>query len=235
MPVVTQTFVFAKETGSRVRVSWRRATSNVMLGMAVGLLSYYALTTSLGWLGQRELREQAPEVPGFVLSDPTDALEPPAEDGLDLDGWDAEDRTYWEAAAEGDVFARIVIPAIDLDAMVLSGVDPADLRKGPGWIDWSSLPGAEGTCGISGHRTTYGAPFRRLDELVAGDTVDIYSPYRRYRYEVTRLLVVRPDQTEVVTDGEKPGLTLTACHPPYSARYRLAVQARLIEVQRTLD
>jgi len=91
-----------------------------------------------------------------------------------------------------------VIPAIELDAMVVNGVRTADLRRGPGWIDWTDLPGPTGTCGISGHRTTYGAPFARIGELEPGDTIDVYSPYRRYRYTVTETLVVLPHQTEVV-------------------------------------
>jgi sortase (surface protein transpeptidase) len=63
----------------------------------------------------------------------------------------------------------------------------------------------------------------------------VYSPYRRYRYSVTASLVVLSHQVEVVESTEKPSLTLTACHPPYSARYRLAVQADLVEVQRVTD
>ena len=212
---------------------WKRALSNAFLGIALGLLSYYALTTGMGWLGQQQLREEVADVPVFRLQDPTEALEAPAEDSFDWEGWETEDRAYWESLAPGSgAFGRIVIPAVDLDTLVLPGITGAELRRGPGWIDWTQLPGPEGTCGIAGHRTTYGAPFRRLDELVPGDTIDVYSPYRRYRYEVTRTLVVRPDEIYVVEPGDEPMLTLTACHPPYSARYRLAVQAKLVEVRR---
>jgi len=70
---------------------------------------------------------------------------------------------------------------------------------------------------------------------VPGDTIDLYSPYRRYRYSVTGTVIVRPDQIEVVAPTEHPSLTLTACHPPYSARYRIAVQAELVEVRRVSD
>lgn len=75
-------------------------------------------------------------------------------------------------------------------------------------------------------------PFGRLDVLAAGDTIDLYSPYRRYRYEVVRTFVVTPDRVEVIAHTEEPMLTLTACHPPYSARQRLIVQARLVDVRR---
>lgn len=217
---------------------WRRGLSNVFFGMALGLLSYYALTSGMGWLGQRELRREVAEVRVFDAADPAGEIVAPTATSsgatLDWAGWDVEDRTYWEGLSPGSgVFGRIVIPDIGLDTLVLPGVTPEDLRKGPGWIDWTQLPGPEGTAGIAGHRTTYGAPFRRLDELEAGDTIDLYSPYRRYRYKVVRKLVVRPDETYVVDAADEPMLTLTACHPPYSARYRLAVQAELVEVTRT--
>lgn len=216
----------------RGRAIWLRAAGNVMLGIALGLVAYYGVTTLAGWLAQRSLRAGASDFGTFSSDLPGDLLSPGGP-VMDFGGWDAEDRAYWDGLSEGDVFARIVIPAIELDTLVVNGVSTADLKRGPGWIDWTDLPGPDGTCGISGHRTTYLAPFRRLDELAAGDTIDLFSPYRRYRYRVTGSLVVRPDQTEVVEPGPRPSLTLTACHPPYSARYRIAVTADLVEVRRT--
>ena len=210
---------------------WRRAASNVMLGITLGLLSYYALTTLLGWFAQSDLRAESADVPVFASEDP---VRPPAPSGptLDFAGWEEEDRSYWEALGPGNVFGRLVIEGMDLDILVINGVSPTDLRRGPGWIDWSDLPGPTGNCGISGHRTTYGAPFRRLNELAEGDTIDLFSPYRLYRYSVVRTLVVLPNQVEVVASTEQPSLTLTACHPLYSAQYRLIVQADLVEVRR---
>ncbi|MGB4441193.1 MAG: class E sortase [Coriobacteriia bacterium] len=208
-----------------------RATSNLMFGMALGLLSYYALTTLLAWASQEELRAENADVVAFVVDDP-EVIETESGTAFDFTGWPGEDQAFWATLPEGEAFGRIVIADIGVDTIVMKGVQPADLRRGPGWIDWSDLPGPTGTCGISGHRTTYGAPFRRIDELAPGDTIDLYSPYRRYRYEVTRTLVVTPDQVEVVASTEPPTLTLTACHPPFSARFRIAVQADLVEVRR---
>lgn len=220
--------------GVKRSVRWRRAASNVMLGITLGLLSYYALTTLLGWFAQSELRDISADVVTFAAEDPA-ALGASSGPALNFDGWDVEDRAYWESLGPGEIFGRLVIADIDVDALVLNGVRPGDLRRGPGWIDWSDLPGPTGTCGISGHRTTYGAPFRRVNELAEGATVDLYSPYRHYRYRVTRTLIVRPDQVEVVASTEQPSLTLTACHPLYSAQYRIAVQADLVEVRRIDD
>lgn len=211
---------------------WMRAASNLLLGVALGLLSYYGLTTLLTRVAQEGLRNEYADVPAFAAENPGESLETSAGPVLDFEGWAEQDQAYWTTLAEGDAFGRIVIPRIELDALVMNGVQPIDLRRGPGWIDWTNLPGPTGTCGISGHRTTYGAPFRRVDELKPGDTIDLYSPYRRYRYEVTGTLIVLPSQTEVVDPTEQPTLTLTACHPPYSAAYRIAVQAKLVDVRR---
>lgn len=211
---------------------WTRAASNLLLGVAIGLLSYYGLTTLLTRVAQDGLRDTYADVLAFAAEDPGESLKTTAGPVLDFDGWAEQDQAYWSSLAEGEAFARIVVPRIGLDAIVMNGVRPVDLRRGPGWIDWTNLPGPTGTCGISGHRTTYGAPFRRVDELGPGDTIDLYSPYRRYRYEVTGTLIVRPSQTEVVDPTEQPTLTLTACHPPYSAAYRIAVQAKLVDVRR---
>lgn len=212
-------------------VRFRRGLSNILLGMALGLLAYQGLTTLVGDMSQDRLRDESADVPVFVAPDPGPDDDTPGASGeMDFDGWEQHDQAYWTALGSGDVFGRLVIPRMDLDVLVVNGVDPADLRRGPGWIDWTDLPGPTGTCGISGHRTTYGAPFRRINELQPGDTVDLYSPYRLYRYEVRETLIVRPNQVEVVASTPEPTLTLTACHPPYSATYRIAVQADLVDV-----
>ncbi|MDY0340874.1 MAG: class E sortase [Coriobacteriia bacterium] len=216
------------------RQRWLRAVSNLLFGLALGLISYYGLTTLMGTLAQSALRDDAGPVETY-RSDVPDELIEVSDSAFDFTDWSDQDEAYWRGLEPGAVFARIVIPSIGVDALVVNGVSTADLRHGPGWIDWTDLPGPTGTCGISGHRTTYGAPFARIGELEMGDTIDVYSPYRRYRYTVTDSLVVLPHQTEVVESTEHSSLTLTACHPPYSARYRLAVQADLVEVQRIVE
>ncbi len=218
------------------RERWLRAAGNLLLGLALGLISYYGLTTLMGALAQSTLRDDAGPVDAYRSDAPEELVVADVSGSmLDFTGWSEQDEAYWRGLEPGAVFARIVIPSIEVDALVVNGVSTADLRRGPGWIDWTDVPGPTGTCGFSGHRTTYGAPFARIGELEPGDTIDVYSPYRRYRYTVTESLVVLPHQIEVVESTVQPSLTLTACHPPYSARYRLAVQADLVEVRRIED
>jgi LPXTG-site transpeptidase (sortase) family protein len=195
------------------------------LGIAVGILGYYGITDNVTRMEQRQLKASTP----VALFEATVRQDGPT---LDFEQWEQEDGAYWESLESGEAFARIVSPAMGLDALVVKGVARADLRKGPGWITYTDLPGPTGNVGISGHRTTYGAPFRRLDRLRSGDTIELFSPFRRYTYRVRKTFSVTPDKTEVVESTDDPTLTLTACHPPYSAALRLIVQADLIEVGR---
>lgn len=199
------------------------ALGNVCLGIAIGLLGYYLLTDATTSLQQSGLQRAFPisaEVPSA----------PPKQ--YEWDGWEREDEAYWKALGEGEAFGRIRAKAMRLDAVVVKGTSRSDLMKGPGWITYTDLPGPSGNCGISGHRTTYGAPFRRLDRLKRGDIVTLASPYRLYTYQVRRVFVVTPDTVDVVETTEEPTLTMTACHPPYSARQRLIVQSDLISVRK---
>lgn len=200
---------------------------NLLLGLSLGLLATYAVTSLVGRAEQTRATAQAPKA---MLSEAT--MPGPV---LDFGGWENQDAAYWRSLAEGRAFGRIRIARIGLDMVVVKGTSRADLKKGPGWITWTDLPGATGNVGISGHRTTYLAPFRHLDRMRAGDTIELYSPYRVYRYRVRRVFVVAPDRTDVVASTEQPMLTLTACHPPYSARQRIIVQSDLIEVRRLAD
>jgi len=203
-----------------------RGAGNVFLGMAIGLLGYYAITDVVTRLEQQELKAEAAADFGTapVVS----------EDGptFDFEGWAEEDEAYWRDLKTGEAFGRIVAPEARVDSIVVKGVTRAALKRGPGWITYTDLPGPTGNCGISGHRTTYGAPFRHLDRLETGDTIEFYSPFRRYTYRVVKSFSVRPNRVDVVESTEEPRLTLTACDPPYSARLRLIVQAELVEVSR---
>jgi sortase A len=132
--------------------------------------------------------------------------------------------------AAGKPLAVLDIPKIRLDnKVVVEGVGRDELRKGPGHVPSTVLPGQDGTFGVSGHRTTYGAPFYRLNELAKGDTITVVTREAVYTYTVTRTAIVRPTDTQVLNnvtgpDGKpKATITLTTCHPRYSARQRLIV------------
>jgi sortase A len=147
---------------------------------------------------------------------------------------------------EGDAIARLEIPSIEVDKITVRGVLVADLRKGPGHYSQTPLPGNSGNASIAGHRTTYGAPFNRIDELVPGDEITVTSVQGEFTYRVMDPVVAYADhleQIDAVGDGhiivqptagwvlENFGddrLTLTACHPKLSSRQRIIVAAELV-------
>lgn len=224
------TTVAASRPGDGARVA-ARAMGNVLLGVAIGLLAYYALTDAESGLARRAVRSDLERLGPIAAPNPDVAVGASNDPVLDFEGWEAQDARFWIEADRGDVIGRIVIRRMGLDSAVVKGTDRQALKGGPGWIATTSVPGPEGNCAISGHRTTYLAPFRRIDRLREGDVIDLYTPYRRYRYRVSRSFAVRPWQVEVIAPTEKPILTLTACHPPYSARYRFIVQSDLVDAR----
>ncbi len=127
----------------------------------------------------------------------------------------------------GSALARLRIPAIDVDKVIVEGVARDDLRRGPGHYPGTALPGQAGNAAIAGHRTTYGAPFFRLDELNPGDEILIETPAGEVRYVVSGSEIVAPTEVDVLDDVGDNRLTLTTCSPKYSAAERLIVTALL--------
>lgn len=136
---------------------------------------------------------------------------------------------------QGQVIAKLEIPKmgkIGDDALyVVPGVSHDDLKKGPGHYPDTPLPGQLGNAAIAGHRTTYKEPFRHIDELAPGDQIVVTMiTGDRFVYEVASTEIVGPDDYYVVTttDPTVAELTLTSCHPVYTARQRIAVHAFLV-------
>ena len=128
----------------------------------------------------------------------------------------------------GDSIGKIELPTLDRSYYIVEGVEPGDLRKGPGHYDDTPLPGDRGTTAIAGHRTTFGAPFRKIDKLEKGDEIRLEMTYATLTYRVEKTRIVRPDQTEVKDKVGYNRLILSACHPLYSAAERIVVFARQV-------
>ncbi|MBW3638926.1 MAG: class E sortase [Actinobacteria bacterium] len=143
----------------------------------------------------------------------------------------------------GSGFAVLRIPRLgdwnDEPPVVVEGVGVEDLKKGPGHIPDTALPGEIGNVVLSGHRTTYGAPFNRFDELQPGDAVVLETRDMWFTYEVTDSQIVAPTAVEVTfpVPGDadatptKRLLTMTTCNPEYSARERLIISAEMVRAE----
>jgi sortase A len=131
-------------------------------------------------------------------------------------------------AGEGSPVARIIIPRIGASFVVVKGTSTSDLESGPGIYPETVFPGVAGTTAIAGHRTTFLAPFRHIDELRPGSRILLNTPYAHFTYAVIGKRVVAPnDVRAAVANVGYSRLVLSACTPLFSAAKRLLVYARL--------
>jgi sortase A len=130
--------------------------------------------------------------------------------------------------------ARLIIPRMSLNRIVVEGATADALTKGPGHFPETPLPGQLGNAAIAAHRTTHLAPFFDIDKLQPGDPITVITLNGRYVYHVTGTEVVAPDDyADVIptTDVTKATLTLVSCTPRYSATNRIVVRADLVPDQ----
>jgi sortase A len=155
----------------------------------------------------------------------------------------AENATVQASPGDGQPIAILTVPRLGsrYHEVVIEGTSTADLQMAPGHYSGSAFPGQLGNFAVAGHRTTYGAPFGGLNLLRPGDIIAVQVAGTSYAYRVTGHEIVSPSDIAVVAPTpDQPGiqpvrriLTLTTCHPKYSARKRLVVHAQLVEVRHT--
>ena len=130
----------------------------------------------------------------------------------------------------GDVVGRLRIASIDVDKFIVAGTSYESLERGPGLFVGSPLPGQLGNVAIAGHRTTYGAPFARIDEIRGGDEIVIETKKGTYRYVVEGApRIVEATDVKVVrtTDKNRAIVTLLSCHPKWTSKKRIIVVGAL--------
>ncbi len=150
---------------------------------------------------------------------------------------DAPEATAVVADLPSDVVAMLRVPRFGADDVrpVLEGTGELVLQDGVGHYDGAALPGEVGNFAIAGHRTTWGAPFNPIADLVDGDAVVVETAEKFHVYRVAATVIVLPTDVRVIAPvpsrpGEVPTeawLTMTSCHPMFSARERYVVHALL--------
>jgi sortase A len=138
--------------------------------------------------------------------------------------------------ASGSAETILYVPRLgrNYHYVVVEGVGREDLKKGPGHYPGTALPGQLGNVVVSGHRTTYLAPFNRFDELKPGDPVIFEMADGWYTYKVVSTEIVQPTATWVIANpypDKRPvgrSFTFTTCNPKYSARTRLVVYGTFV-------
>lgn len=125
----------------------------------------------------------------------------------------------------------IEIPKIGLAHRVFHGISLTSINEGPSHWPGTAFPGEAGNSVFAGHRTTRTKPFRNLDQLAPGDEIIFDVGGVRSVYAVTGTEIVPPSALQIVNPTPTPTVTLFACHPPGSARFRIVVRAALVTAE----
>jgi sortase A len=128
----------------------------------------------------------------------------------------------------GETFARLSIPRLQQVLYVVEGTDHADLRRGPGHLEGTALPGSTGNCVIAGHRDTH---FRALKDIHKGDDIQIETAAGNFIYRVSEITIVSPNNTASLKPSRQAVLNLITCYPFYyvgSAPKRFVVHAEMV-------
>ncbi len=139
----------------------------------------------------------------------------------------------------GDPIGRIEIPRIGVDFVMVQSVELKYLQNGPGHFPQTPLPGQPGNSAFAGHRTTYKAPFNRIDELSPGDVITVTTLQGTFNYTVDNRIgengqpgsghfIVKPTEVNILNQNIGNRITLMACNPKYSAATRIVVTGTLI-------
>ncbi|HEV8099672.1 MAG TPA: class D sortase [Gaiellaceae bacterium] len=140
-------------------------------------------------------------------------------------------RAYRLSLHEGKPVGRMVVPRLGLRSIVVNGTGHDDLTKGPGRELHTFMPGENELVYVAGHRTTYLAPFAKIDHLKPGDPVTFELPYGTFHYEITGHKIVDAHDLAVLRSHHHELLVLQACHPRFFATHRYLAYARLVRVE----
>ncbi len=208
-----------------------RALSTPLLAGGVGLLGWALLVWQ--WqdpftylLMQREQRALAQRYEERL------AAYRPSTQGVAASGATvaAEARRYRLASGRGEAIARLRVPKLDLNLVVVNGTDKQTLKTGPGRHLSTFMPGEGELSYVAGHRTTYGAPFSHIDKLKRGDRVTVQLPYARFEYAVTGRRIVPATYVQALESRGREELALQACWPRFFASQRIIVYAKPVKV-----
>ena len=213
-----------------------RLLGTLMVVVGIGTLAWAItvwqwqdpVTAVVNRVEQRELSRNLERSFDIVRPSSRDAAGSPAQRRR---GVSRDARAWRLEAKEGAAIAKIRIPRLGLAAVVVNGTDSGTLKRGPGRYLGSAMPGQGELVYIAGHRTTYGAPFSRIDDLRKGDRVFLELPYGTFEYAITGHRIVAADELSVLQSKGREELALQACHPRFFATQRYIAYAEPVGVK----
>lgn len=115
-----------------------------------------------------------------------------------------------ERPKQGEHFAYLIIPNLDLQLPIVEGTDDKSLTQGVGHYSKSVLPGEPDNAVLSAHRDSF---FKEIGSLKVGDRLGVKTNKGIFIYQVKKYWVTDPEDRSVITPHDKPVLTLTTCYP----------------------
>jgi len=214
----------------RVGRRWVHRTGSILIGLGVVLVAYAAVVWFWGdpitaLYARHEQHQLAQSFDRELRAWPVAPSGPDPSVAMAHIRHDAH--RYAGRLENSHPFGRLIIPRLGLSVIVVQGTDWwDDLSKGPGHYAQTTVPGLGRTVAIAGHRTTFGAWFRHIDSIRAGDPIVLQMPYATFRYRVQYHRVVKSDDWSIIRQQGYDRLVLSACHPLYSASHRWVVFAK---------
>ncbi len=214
-----------------------RILGTLMIVAGLGLLAWAVtvwqwqdpFTAALHSYEQRELADSFEQ--RLKLVERNRPVERPAATPAEIRRGVRRDALAWRKASKrGDAIARLRVPRLGLNEIVVNGTDSGTLKRGPGRYLGSGMPGEGELVYIAGHRTTYGAPFSRIDRLERGDPVYVELPYGTIEYVITGHRIVPASELSVLRSRGFEQLALQACHPRFFASERYIAYAKPVSV-----
>src|SRR5674476_1316803 len=227
------------DEGSAVKaLRWVVGTIGELL-ITLGVLLLLFVAWQLWWTDVTANREQAVTIQALERGFTHDAYQP---DPSATQGPAAtpDPLATLKNVPFGEAFAIVRIPRFGADYArpVLQGTDHETLGKGVGHYVGTAMPGEVGNFATAGHRTTYGKPYADLDKLRPGDFIVIETKTDYIVYAAQSGVMVTPNHVDVIAPvPQHPGatpteawMTMTACHPKFSAQQRYVVFSKLMRI-----
>ena len=136
-------------------------------------------------------------------------------DGPDQSLWSESRKLAYRAlpkTPKSKILGILRIPNVGLEVPIYDGASNLNMDRGVARIEGTSLPNQGGNSGIAGHRDGY---FRVLQDVEVGELISVKNLEGELTYRVSEILIVDPDQVEVLANTEDSVLTLVTCYPFY--------------------
>jgi len=202
--------------------------SGIMLIIfGIGVLLYIPGTWALGYYEQRNLPAQFDQESAAAMSLNQSILDR-MQGAAEIEKIRALAKSFQAGLQSEQTIARLEVPRIGINAIVVEGTGDPSLRKGIGHTEGTPLPGLDGNFALAGDRVLYGAPFLNIDDLAEGDVIKVKTAYAQFEYQVVSKKITEPEDTSVLQNPGYEAVTLITCDPVWDTSHRLVVQGKLL-------